>query len=204
METYRLGAGKTLTDFLSAITPHHPWPPDSVATATGGPSWTLAGQVSNQTSYLQPGLYVLICRVQAPDSVEHLRKGMVSLLTVNPTAARTAAEPRADVTVVITDSTFVVPDSMSRGAHTFLVENKGSTRHELAVSQLAPGKSIEDERAWEGNGEKGPAPDRPFGGVTPFVAGTKVWFTVVFDRGKYVFGDPLSKGKDIFRQIIVR
>src|SRR5215472_836847 len=60
METYRLGVGKTLTDFLSAITPHHPWPPDSVATPTGGPSWTISGQVSNQTSYLQPGLYVLM------------------------------------------------------------------------------------------------------------------------------------------------
>jgi len=42
---------------------------------------------------LQRGVYVLICRVQAPDSVAHLKKGMVSLLTVNATTARTAAEP---------------------------------------------------------------------------------------------------------------
>ena len=143
METFRLGAGKTLADFLRALTPGHPLA-DSVATATGGPSWTLPGQVSNQTSYLQPGRYVLICRVQAPDSVSHLKKGMVSVLTVNATRARTAAEPRADVTVVITDSTFVVPDSMSRGAHTLLVQNAGSRRHELVVSRLAPGKSIAD------------------------------------------------------------
>ena len=144
METFRLGARKTLTDFLSAITPGHPWPPDSVATATGGPSWTLPGQVSNQTSYLQPGRYALICRAMTPDGVEHLKKGMVSVLIVNARPARTAAEPRADVTVVITDSTFVVPDSVSRGVHTLLVQNRGSVRHELSVARLAPGKSIED------------------------------------------------------------
>jgi hypothetical protein len=204
METYRLGAGKTLTDFLGAITPNHPWPPDTVATATGGPSWILPGQVSNQTSYLQPGLYVLMCRVQGPDGAEHLKKGMVSLLTVNATPARPAAEPRADVTVVITDSTFVVPDSMSRGVRTFQVQNKGSTRQELAVARMTPGRSIEDLTTWQRGGRKGPAPDRAAGGVTPFVAGTKVWFTVVLKPGKYVFSDPLSAGKETSRQMIVR
>jgi hypothetical protein len=202
METYRLGAGKTLDDFLRAITPGHPWP-DGVATPTGGPSWVLPGQVSNQTSYLQPGLYVLMCRVEGPDSVAHLKKGMVSVLTVSATSARTAAEQRADVTVVITDSSFVMPDSMSRGLHTFLVQNRGSVRHEIAVSRLAPGKSFEDLAAWERGGMKKPDPFTPAGGVTPFAAGAKVWFTGVFNPGKYVFSDELGE-KGIVRQIVVR
>lgn len=207
-EIYRLAPGRTVSDFLAAITgsdsafgASHSW-----TTAIGGPGWIGPGETSNATAYFEPGDYVLICRFPTMDGVSHLKMGMVYQLKVGA-AVRTpaAAELQADITITVSDTAFTLQVPISAGTHTVRVMNAGSYRHELYIFQLAPGKSIEDYWTWEREGLTGSGrPGRPWGGVTPFEPGTHVWFKTTFDAGEYVFGDESGDGSNVFRQITVR
>ena len=205
MELYKLAAGRALSDFLALAAATRL--ADSLPawiTAAGGPGWVGPGQSSNTTVSLGPGHYVLVCRFPSPDRVAHLDKGMASELHVITSAGPAVAEPVANFTVAVSDSAFGLSVPITAGSHSIRLENVGSYRHELYIFRLAPGKSIEDYWAWERAGLRGQGPGRPWGGVTPFEAGTRVWFAATFERGEYVFGDESGAGPGIFRQVSVR
>ena len=208
MEIFRLSDGKTATDFIAAVTAGKTGfqPPHSWTTAVGGPGWIGPGGTSNQTAYFQSGNYVLVCRFPGVDGVPHLKKGMMHELQVRAAAPSSApTEPQADITITVSDSAFGLRVPISAGTHTVRVINKGSYRHELYIFRLAPGKSMEDYRAWERGGlTRSERPGRPSGGVTPFEAGTHVWFTAAFEAGEYIFGDESGEGREVFRTITVR
>lgn len=205
MEIYKLAAGKTVSDLVALARATRL--ADSLpawVSAAGGPGWIGPGETSNATISFEPGQYVLICRFPSPDGVAHLNKGMVSEVHVFASPAPAVAEPVADITVAVSDSAFHPSLPIPAGTHSIRLENAGSYRHELYIFRLAPGKSIEDYWAWERAGLQGEGPGRPVGGVTPFEAGTHVWFTATFEPGEYVFGDESGAGPDIFRQVSVR
>ena len=205
MEMYRLAEGRALDDFqhlvqdtqLGGALP-------SWASAVGGPGWIPPGDASNVTVYLERGHYVLLCRFPTAEGIPHTTKGMTASLHVAPTLKPPMNHPPEDVVLAISDSAFELSGPLRAGLRTIRVENVGSYRHEVYVFQLAPGKSIEDYRAWEQGGLRGAGPGRPLGGVTPFERGQRLWFTATFTMGVYVFGDESGGGPDIFRQVTVQ
>ncbi|MEO7138045.1 MAG: hypothetical protein ABI037_10040 [Gemmatimonadales bacterium] len=205
LEMYRLAEEKDMNDFRRLLQDTRltgkipPW-----LSAVGGPGWIPPQDTSNVTSYLTPGQYVLVCRFPSADRIPHSTKGMVESVRVTDPTKPPDPEPQDDVVLTISDTAFSFSRPLRAGSQTLRVENVGSYRHEVYLFQLAPGKSIQDYRAWEDGGLKGVGPGRPRGGVTPFEPGQRAWFTVFFEPGEYVFGDETWEGPVLFRQVTVR
>jgi hypothetical protein len=92
---------------------------------------------------LQPGRYLLICRINAPDGKPHSAHGMVRPFV----AVASAAEPdlpTADLTIDMADYAFMGPDTLRAGERRILVVNRGPDEHHLAVARLMPGKTLAD------------------------------------------------------------
>ena len=107
------------------------------------------GSVSVVTE-LEPGTYIVGCLIPAPDGTPHAMKGMLSQLTVAP-SADPAAEPAssADLPVVsLQDYHFELPDGIGTGP--VIVRNDGDDVHEFVVVRLADGATVQDVIAYEG------------------------------------------------------
>ncbi|HVH68639.1 MAG TPA: hypothetical protein VM716_12300 [Gemmatimonadales bacterium] len=185
----RLGGGKTVADFqagLQAAMKNHTPPPAWIA-FDGGPNASTPGDTATTTQLLEPGSYVLVCWIPSADGVPHIMKGMFRPLTVVPAAATGAMEPAADVVVRLTDYDFQFAQPLTAGRHTVRVESVGAQPHEIVVTALTPGKTLQDFVTWEQGGERGPLPTgRWLGGVTTLDAGKHAQFTATFAPGDYL------------------
>jgi uncharacterized cupredoxin-like copper-binding protein len=186
----RLGNGKTLTDFqaaLAAAMKNHT-PPPAWMGFVGGPNALTPGDTGTATQTLEPGSYLFVCWIPSGDGVPHLLKGMLHPVVVSAVRAPAAAEPAADLSITLTDYDFQLSQPLVAGTHVVRVENAGAQAHEVVITALSPGKTLQDFIAWEQGGEKGALPTgRWLGGVSTIDAGGHAQFTTTFAPGSYLF-----------------
>ncbi|HKS17442.1 MAG TPA: hypothetical protein VJU16_09030 [Planctomycetota bacterium] len=179
----KLAEGKTLADFQAAMM--SPTTPDWMS-FPGSPAAIMPNDTSNATTQLEPGQYILVCFVPAPDGMPHVAKGMARPFVVAgaaPVAA--AAEPQSDVTVTLSDYAFAFSTPLTAGTHTLRVENAGPQLHEIAFERLADGKTLADYVAW-GKKPQGPPPATSLGGLIGPMKGSHAFTTVTLAPGKYL------------------
>ena len=180
----RLDQGKTVVDLREAL--KRPGPPPPWAHPLGGPNASDPRGVSEATLALAPGRYAIICFIPTPGGVPHFAKGMLTEFEVTP-ASGGQAGPNGDIAIRLTDYAFTLSTPMSAGSHRIRVENAGQQLHEVAVVELAQGKTARDVVAWEAGGSRTPPPvSRFLGGVSPLEPNGVASFPVTLRRGNYV------------------
>lgn len=192
MQIVRVDSGKTAADVAAAL--KSKGPPPKWMVEVGGPNAPDPKSQANATVNLQPGLHVLVCFVDMPDSVPHFAKGMVRPLTV-VAAAGASAEPTADVTVTLADYNFTTTGAAKTGHHTIKVVNSGPQPHEVELIRLAPGKTLKEFSAWLAKMD-GPPPASAIGGVAGIPPGAANYFDVDLTAGTYAFLCFLPDAKD--------
>lgn len=137
---------------------------------------------------LQPGTYVLLCYFHT-DGAPHFAKGMIKEVVVaGPAPEPARAAPAHQVEVAMVDFGFDLPAVMPAGTRTIRVVNPSSQPHEMLVSRLADGVTLEDARAWEDSAEslrKGPSPWTSIGGVGDIAPGDTIYMSTDFRKGTY-------------------
>jgi len=184
-QLYRLADGKTVADFTAAE--QADGPPPTWALLEGGPNAVLPGQQVTATVTLEPGAYVLLCRVPSADGTPHEMKGMILGLEVQPAAqgAAAAAMPPADIKMALIDYGFSLSQPVTAGAHTFEVKNDAAQPHEVVLIRVPPGGSMDDWKGWLAGGMKTAWPGEPFSGLTAIAPGDTQEFTATFTPGTY-------------------
>lgn len=185
----RLKDGKTVADFqagLQAAMQSHSPPPPWIA-FVGGPNAVTPGDTARATQMLEQGNYVFVCWIPSADGTPHIMKGMMHPMVVAAAQVPAAAEPVAGLSIKLTDYDFALSAPLTAGTHTVRVENAGPQPHEIVITALPPGKTLQDFMAWEKGGEKGPIPTGKWlGGVVAMDAGGHAQFTATFTSGNYL------------------
>ncbi|HJQ65705.1 MAG TPA: hypothetical protein VJ816_04980 [Gemmatimonadales bacterium] len=195
MVVMRIDSGKTMADVQPVLSSTNMAIPGWLKFPIGV-SVIAPGDTGNATALLTPGHYAMACFVPSPDGTAHVAKGMMRTFEVAPNEATPAPEPTADITITEKDYDFDVTGALTAGTHTIRVENAGPQLHEVAMSQLAPGKSLADFQAWVQGGMKGEPPGKPVGGVTGPDVGGHQTFTATLAAGKYVLMCLVPDNKD--------
>ncbi|HEX9712473.1 MAG TPA: hypothetical protein VGB52_07985 [Actinomycetota bacterium] len=163
-EMIRLDAGKTQGDLLTALAAGGP--PPAFAHASSGPGPVLPGETATYTANVDPGTYVFVCHVPAPDGQEHLQKGMIAQAEVSEGTSATL--PASDTTITLKEFQFGGLETLKAGSQTVRVANEGTQDHHIAVVALAEGKTAADLAAFFA--EEAPAGPPPFTGFPGLMA----------------------------------
>ncbi|MBU6482045.1 MAG: hypothetical protein KGS09_16030 [Nitrospirae bacterium] len=202
IQLLRLLQGKTADDFRAALTADSARLPNWIK-FVGGPNAVLPGSESAATMNLAEGEYLLICIIPNKDGVPHMALGMQKPLSVRGAKPMLVAEPKAGLTITLTDFRFAQSQPITAGSHTIQVMNQGAQPHEVVVLKLDPGASAKDFGAAFEPGASGPPPGKPVGGVVGLESGEHAFFTARFEPGRYglicFFPDPVT-GKPHFAQ----
>jgi hypothetical protein len=179
----RLLPGKTLADFRRELSDGDESGPAS-STDVGGVPLLSAGRQVTITRALEPGTYVLVCFVPAPDGKTHFQHGMVRTFEVEGDSG--ADLPDADGTIVAEDDRYEVPE-LEAGTRTIELRNAASSEREFNLVRIKPGKTLGDAETWFRAGQKGTAPLDFLGAMQSIPSATSVFLTVDLDTdGQYV------------------
>ena len=184
VQIVQLTQGKTAEDFHAAMKANPSHPPHW-AKFVGGPNAALPGSDAMATMQLTPGDYLLLCLIPNQKGVPHVALGMVKPLTVTPSAKTVSAQPKADLTITMSDFAFALSQPMTAGPHTVHVMNAGGQPHEVVVVKLDPGASAKDFGAAFAPGASGPPPGAPMGGLVGLEQGGSGFFNGRFEAGRY-------------------
>lgn len=164
-------------------------------TFIAGPNTPLPGGTSELTTMLPAGNYAVVCLVDAPEHIPHFAHGMIRPLTVKAPTGPAAPEPKADVTVSMTDYAWDVQPALAAGTHTLKISNAAQQPHEFFIVKLNEGKTADDLAKWAAD-FKGPPPATPLGGTAAMANGTSAWMTLTLDKGNYVLLCFIPDAKD--------
>jgi uncharacterized cupredoxin-like copper-binding protein len=189
-------AGKSFAELQGALLKEGAFP--EWLTFPGGDGVVNSGDSAIVTVSLAPGNYLLLCYIPSLDGKMHIEKGMYRRLVVVPAPAGTpaAAEPKADVTVTLSDYAFALSTPLTAGTHTIRVENTGPQLHELTIERLEPGKTLADWKAWVAGGMRGTPPAQPAGGLTGPDKGKVGWLTITLSPGEYLLNCYVPDARD--------
>ena len=167
-------------------------------TFPAGPGAVGAGDSSIVTTNVAPGNYVIVCFIPSLDGKPHVAKGMFRRLVVVPAphTAAVPAEPKADVTVTLSDYAFASSGPLTAGTRTIRVENAGPQLHELTIERLLPGKTLADWQQWMAGGMRGTPPIEPVGGLVGPDKGKAGWLTITLRPGNYLLNCYVPDAKD--------
>lgn len=153
--------------------------------AAGGPNIIGEGVSAREMQWLQPGTYVWLCYLAAPDRMTHIAKGMARVMVVAGQTPKQQNEPVANAVLQLRDFDFALSQPLKAGVQWIRVENTGLKAHELVVFELPPGKTLADALAWRrASGE--PRPFTQIGGVAPIMPGAHAFFEMKAHSGRYV------------------
>lgn len=178
---------------------------------------------NNQTVWgaLQGGTYVIACFVPGPGGVQHIFMGMYASFDVQGRVSQATLDkvhPSGDVDGVIDghDMTYTMPKVIQDGGLYRFQDTDAMDTHELNFGKLAPGKTVDDAKAWfaataaahapvpmpgamptampgtaPGHsmppaGKPGPPPFTFEGGFGAQVPGGGGWFKADVDPGEYI------------------
>jgi mannose-6-phosphate isomerase-like protein (cupin superfamily)/DNA-binding beta-propeller fold protein YncE len=150
----------------------------------GGPSLVSPGGQSRVVLNIPEGQYLLLCFVASPDGVPHFAKGMTVPLTVTASSAD-VSEPKADVSVILTDFAFTMPAQIKAGKQTWRVTNKGAQPHEIPIARLMPGKTPQDALRFL-QAPEGVPPFEYMGGLQAIDSGRTGWAGLDLPPGEYI------------------
>ena len=144
---------------------------------------------------LAPGRYIITCVLPLPDgSGTHRMKGMFRVLTVRPARGATAAMPRPDVSVRMSDFAYTgMPDTLRAGWKVLKFENDSHREHLALIERFRPGKTLADLRAW-GATMQDESPTVVVGGAATLSPGRADEIRVKLAPGHYVLLCVLSDG----------
>jgi hypothetical protein len=188
--------GRSFEEIQAAMLKEGPVP--KWLTFPAGPGVVIGGDSSNATATIAPGNYLIMCFIPSPDGKLHVQKGMVRRLVVIPAlpGRAAAAEPKADLTVTLSDYGFALSAPLTAGTHTLRVENAGPQLHELTFERLAPGRALSDWRRWLAAGMRGEPVTTPAGGFMGPDRGKVGWVTVTLAPGNYLLNCYVPDRKD--------
>ncbi|MBP2647379.1 MAG: hypothetical protein H6Q77_1003 [Gemmatimonadetes bacterium] len=182
LDLVRLEQGKRIGDLMAAGEDAYD---SSWVKSVGGGVTSKAGTRPEYTLRLVPGVYVMLCYFSAPDHEPHFAKGMVKELIVRGTAPSTAL-PQPDLEVRLVSFGFEVSAPLAAGLRTIRVTNPSDQPHEMIISRLKDGFTLEQARARADSAEpKGPSPWENYGGVADLAPGDTTVMTATFTPGTY-------------------
>lgn len=160
--------------------------PDWIQDVAGVPLLS-PGQAIAITRTLEPGRYVFVCPLPAPDGRLHSDHGMVRMFEVE---GRSGDElPAPDAVVTATGDGFDVP-KLEPGRQTIELRNGAPDERGFILFSPEAGKTLEDIGKWGESGFKGPAPATFLGAMQSIPPGTSAFLTLELEAGKpYVFLD---------------
>jgi hypothetical protein len=178
----KLGAGKTIADvrrYLADPESQEQPPPEWVQIRAGIPTLD-AGERSALTQQLEPGRYVLLCFLDAPDGKTHIEHGMLREFVVEGDAE--AGAPEADATLEL--GTWRAAPELEAGERTIELRNNGDKPGSVFLTSFEAGKTEKDLTRWEEGGLRGPAPARFLGGAIDVPPHTSVYYTIDLEEGR--------------------
>jgi hypothetical protein len=185
----RLDEGKTSADvdaYLADPASLEGGPPEWIEDVGGVPTLSQDEEVSI-TRDLEPGTYVLLCFVPAPDGRPHVAHGMVRTFDVGE--AGDAEAPSPDAVVTATDDGFEIPE-LSAGEQTLELRNAASSPREFYLYSPEAGVTLPEVERWGEGGFRGEPLATFLGAMQSIPPGTSVYLTVELEAGRrYVFFD---------------
>ncbi len=178
----KLGSGKTIADvrrYLADPEAQRQPPPDWVQIRAGIPTLD-AGEAAALTQRLEPGRYVLLCFLDAPDGKSHIEHGMLRTFEVEDDAG--AATPEADATVAL--GAGLAAPQIEAGDRTIELRNDNDRPSSVFLTAFEPGKTERDLTRWEEGGMRGRAPARFLGGAIDVPPHTSVYYSVTLAAGR--------------------
>jgi hypothetical protein len=178
----KLGGAKTIADvrrYLADPASQQQPPPRWVQIRAGIP--TLDGsEEAALTQELEPGRYVLLCFLDAPDGKSHIEHGMLREFVVEGDAG--AEAPSADATLTL-GAALAAPE-LEAGERTIELRNDDDRPNSIFLTAFEPGTTEQDLTRWEDDGMRGPAPARFLGGAIDVPPHTSVYYTFTFEKGR--------------------
>jgi uncharacterized cupredoxin-like copper-binding protein len=168
------------------------------STFVGGPNGADPGASTSAILKLDPGTYALACFIPGTDGQPHAAHGMTGTVEVKKTSASVETAPATKGTITLGDFTFEPPADFN-GNGTYAVENKGNEVHELALFEIADGKTLDDVKGYilTPPGTPPPAGPPPFtevGGTVGLSPNQRAWLDLKLAPGQYAmfcfFPDP--------------
>jgi hypothetical protein len=178
----KIGGGKTIDDvrrYLADPKSQQQPPPDWVQIRAGIPTLD-AGESAALTQTLEPGRYVLLCFLDAPDGKSHIAHGMLRAFEVEGDAG--ARAPETDATLRLGGG--LEAPTVDAGERTLELRNDGDKPGSVFLTAFEPGKTEKDLQRWEENGMRGPAPARFLGGAIDVPPHSSVYYTVTLEQGR--------------------
>lgn len=177
----------------------------ALLTVAGGPNTTAAhGGTTSVTVNLTPGDYVAMCFIPSADGTRHYAKGMIQRFTVTKAPAQaTAKAPKAKATITLSDFSFGFPSNGLPAKGVVAVKNTGTQDHEITLDALAPGRTLDDAKAFLLTPPGAPTPSGPppiteAGGIVGLAPGATGYLNLSLTPGTYVaacfFPDPTKAG----------
>jgi hypothetical protein len=186
----KVEAGKSAADVMAWF--RSGGPPPAWAKPMGGPNASAGATEFTRT--LEAGDYVAFCVIPSPGGPPHVMKGMIKDIKVTPSSRAAAPEPKADITLTLSDYDFQLSRPLTAGRHIIAVKNTGPQPHEFFLARLLPGKTPMDMAVFAEN-PQGEPPGIPMGGITDIVPGDVVYLAVDVPPGEYalICFDPDAK-----------
>jgi hypothetical protein len=178
----KLTGGKTVADvrrYLADPKSQEQPPPAWVQIRPGLPTLA-AGETAALTQALEPGRYVLLCFLDAPDGRSHIEHGMLREFEVEGDAG--VDPPTADATLELGPE--LAAPRVEAGLRTLELRNTTEGPGSVFLTAFEPGKTEKDLARWEENGLRGPAPATFLGGTIDVPPGSSVYLTVNLEAGR--------------------
>jgi len=152
----------------------------SFAEDVGGARLTMPGDSGVVWLRLRPGHYVVACW-----KGDHLSRGMVHDLFVDPPDPSRAVPPAASGEIVLTEYAYSITDTLRAGEQVIHVTNRGREEHEADIVRLSSPTALTGYTAWMDSAQVGLPPAMPVGGVGDLLPGAEAWMRVRLEPGRY-------------------
>lgn len=185
LDLIRLEQGKRIGDLMAAGEGAYD---SSWVKSVGGGVTSREGTDPTYTLKLEPGLYVVLCYFSAPDHQPHFAKGMIKEVVVRgPATSSPPPQPdQPDIDVQLVSFGFRVSTPITSGSHVIRATNPSEQAHEMIISRLKDGYTLEQAKARADSAEPtGPSPWENYGGVADLSPGDTTVMTGSFTPGTY-------------------
>ncbi|HJQ21896.1 MAG TPA: hypothetical protein VJ867_16250 [Gemmatimonadaceae bacterium] len=182
----RLDSGHTAADLLRSRREGNARP--AWVHMLGGPGFPAPNGTANATLALEPGSYVLMCDVEAPNHTRHFEMGMFHQLVVRSMRDAPYALPADDAVITVSDHAFEISAPLRAGSRVLRVVNGGSVMHELRLVRVLPGHTGRESIQWK-PGDDTPRPDEDVTAIVGLMPAAALTTTVALAAGEYVAFD---------------